>query len=122
MEATLETSLNALFLKQLQVLRSNAIATFKSSLNDESPTDFVFYQVDSAFRREAEESVMPGSSWSYEAEHNFLQSFMEDAANARKRLLDVQVSVSLTSPFPPEKKRQRQSNSHFKTSTSKNQS
>lgn len=93
LETVLEANLNTLFLKQLQVLREKALATFRSSLTSDSPNDFVFFQVDNFFVREAEDSIMPGSQWSYENERTFLHKLMEEISTQRKRLVDAQVNV-----------------------------
>lgn len=89
----LDTSLHGLFLKQIQLLRENALAHFKSSTSSEDmPSDFAFFTADSLFSREAEESKRPGSGWTYNNERTDLQNMMQEISTQRKRLLTSQVA------------------------------
>eukprot|EP00188_Purpureofilum_apyrenoidigerum_P003940 Plantae.Rhodophyta-Purpureofilum_apyrenoidigerum.ctg4272.p1 GENE.Plantae.Rhodophyta-Purpureofilum_apyrenoidigerum.ctg4272~~Plantae.Rhodophyta-Purpureofilum_apyrenoidigerum.ctg4272.p1 ORF type:complete len:534 (-),score=133.55 Plantae.Rhodophyta-Purpureofilum_apyrenoidigerum.ctg4272:135-1736(-) len=90
----LDATLKALFIKQLQLLRDKAMANFKSGTSDESPADFVFFQVDNYFVREAEASVMPGSDWSYQEEREFLKNMMQDLATQKRKLLEAQMMAA----------------------------
>ncbi|CAN8066991.1 unnamed protein product [Agarophyton chilense] len=95
LESIIDTSQHAIFMKQLQVLRENALAHFKSATaSDEMPSDFAFYTADSLFQREAEESKRPGSSWSANQERQDLQNMMQEISTQRKRLLTSQVTAA----------------------------
>jgi protein SEY1 len=89
----LDTSLHGLFLKQIQLLRENALAHFKSATSSEDmPSDFAFFTADSLFSRSAEESKRPGSVWQYSSERTDLQNMMQEISTQRKRLLTSQVA------------------------------
>lgn len=95
LESIIDTSQQAIFMKQIQVLRENALAQFKSATSsDDMPSDFAFFTADSLFQREAEESKRPGSSWSSKQERNDLQNMMQEISTQRKRLMSVQVSAA----------------------------
>jgi protein SEY1 len=93
LSAILDTSLHGLFLKQIQLLRENALAHFKSATSSEDmPSDFAFFTADSLFSRSAEESKRPGSTWQYSSERTDLQNMMQEISTQRKRLLTSQVA------------------------------
>lgn len=95
LESIIDTSQHAIFMKQVQVLRENALAHFKSATaSDDMPSDFAFYTADSLFQREAEESKRPGSSWSTNQERTDLQNMMQEISTQRKRLLTSQVTAA----------------------------
>ncbi|KAI0564411.1 P-loop containing nucleoside triphosphate hydrolase [Gracilaria domingensis] len=95
LESIIDTSQHAIFMKQLQVLRENALAHFKSATaSNDMPSDFAFYTADSLFQREAEESKRPGSSWSANQERQDLQNMMQEISTQRKRLLTSQVTAA----------------------------
>lgn len=95
LESIIDTTQHAIFMKQIQVLRENALAQFKSATaSDEMPSDFAFFTADSLFQREAEESKRPGSGWSINQERTDLQNMMQEISTQRKRLLSVQVSAA----------------------------
>lgn len=95
LESIIDTSQHAIFMKQVQVLRENALAHFKSATaSDDIPSDFAFYTADSLFQREAEESKRPGSSWNTNQERSDLQNMMQEISTQRKRLLTSQVSAA----------------------------
>jgi len=95
LEAIIDTSLNAVFVKQLQVLRENALSQFKASLSSEEvPSDFAFFTADSMFVREAEDSIRPGSDWSYNTERTDLQNTMHEISSRRKQLIAQQIQAA----------------------------
>mmetsp|Transcript_7325 Transcript_7325/g.22334 ORF Transcript_7325/g.22334 Transcript_7325/m.22334 type:complete len:534 (+) Transcript_7325:201-1802(+) len=94
LRTVLDAALKGLFIKQLQLIRDRAMANFKSGTSDESPADFVFFQVDNYFVREAEASVMPGSDWSYQEEREFLKNMMQDLATQKRKLLEAQMMAA----------------------------
>jgi len=95
LETVLDASLQSLFLKQLQIVRENALQHFKTaSSSEEIPGDFAFYTADALFQREAEESVRPGSDWSYANERSDLQQTMAEISARRKQLIHVQIQAA----------------------------
>lgn len=95
LESIIDTSQHAIFMKQIQLLRENALAHFKSATaSDDMPSDFAFFTADSLFQREAEESKRPGSSWGTTQERTDLQNMMQEISTQRKRLMTVQVSAA----------------------------
>ena len=92
LEAILDTSLNSIFLKQLSILRELAISHFKSAAsNDEIPADFAFFAADTFYLREAEESVRPGSYWSYSTERTNVHNTIREISNRRKQLISEKI-------------------------------
>lgn len=95
LESVLDTSLQSLFLKQLQLIRENALQHFKTaSSSEEVPGDFAFYTADAMFQREAEDSVRPGSEWSYANERSDLQQTMAEISSRRKQLIHSQIQAA----------------------------
>ncbi|CDF33307.1 unnamed protein product [Chondrus crispus] len=95
LESIIDTSQHAIFMKQIQLLRENALAHFKSvTASDDMPSDFAFFTADSLFQREAEESKRPGSGWTTTQERTDLQNMMQEISTQRKRLMTVQVSAA----------------------------
>jgi len=92
LEAILDTSLNSIFLKQLSILRELAISHFKSAAsNDEIPADFAFFAADTFYLREAEESIRPGSHWSYSTERTNVHNTIREISNRRKQLISEKI-------------------------------
>ncbi|KAK4534188.1 hypothetical protein CDCA_CDCA01G0213 [Cyanidium caldarium] len=95
LESVLDTSLQSLFLKQLQLIRENALQHFKTaSSSEEVPGDFAFYTADALFQREADDSVRPGSDWSYTNERSDLQQTMAEISARRKQLIHAQIQAA----------------------------
>lgn len=95
LESVIDTQQQAIFMKQIHVLRENALTHFKSATaSDEMPSDLAFYTADSMFQREAEESKRPGSSWNANQERTDLQNMMQEISTQRKRLLTSQVTAA----------------------------
>lgn len=46
------------------------------------------------FVREAEDSIRPGSDWSYNTERTDLQNTMHEISSRRKQLISQQIQVS----------------------------
>lgn len=92
LEAIIDTSLNSIFLKQLNIIREMTISHFKSATtNEDVPADFAFFTADSFFVREAEDSVRPGSSWIYSNERASLHSILREISNRRKQLISERI-------------------------------
>lgn len=95
LESIIDTAQQAMFMKQIQVLRENALTHFKSATSsDDMPSDLAFYTADSLFQRGAEASKRPGSSWNANQERTDLQNKMQEISTQRKRLLTSQVSAA----------------------------
>jgi len=92
LEAILDTSLSSIFLKQLSILRELAILHFKSAtINEDVPVDFAFFTADSFFVRESEDSVRPGSYWSYATERTNVHNAIREISNRRKQLISEKI-------------------------------
>lgn len=95
LESIIDTSQHAVYMKQIQLLRENAMTHFKSATSSEDmPSDFAFFSADALFLREVEESKRPGASWSSEQERTDLQNMMQEISTQRKKLLTSQVSAA----------------------------
>lgn len=95
LESIIDTSQHAIFMKQMQLLRENALLHFKSATSsDDMPSDFAFFSAVSQFIRDTEKSTRPGSSWSSAQEREDLQSMMQEISTQRKKLLTSQVSAA----------------------------
>lgn len=95
LESIIDTQQQAMFMKQVQVLRENALTHFKSAANsDDMPSDLAFYMADSQFLKEAEEAKRPGCSWNITQERTDLQNMMQEISTQRKRLLTSQVTAA----------------------------
>merc|ERR1740138_450571 len=81
LDAIVDTSLNSIFLKQLSILRELSISHFKAAtVNEDVPADFVFV-------REAEDSIRPGSFWSYTNERTNVHNAIREISSRRKQLI-----------------------------------
>jgi len=95
LETIIDTNEHAIFMKQLQLIRENALLHFKSSTSSEDmPSDFAFFSAVSKFMGEAEESTRGGSNWNSKRELEDLQSMMQEISAQRKKLLTSQVSAA----------------------------
>nr|UXY87104.1 GTP-binding protein isoform 1 [Cryptomonas sp.] len=92
LEVVLDTSLNSIFLKQISILRELAISHFKSAIvNEDVPADFAFFTADSFYVREAEESVRPGSYWTYSTERTNVHNTIKEISIRRKQLISEKI-------------------------------
>ncbi len=95
LESIIDTTENAIFMKQIQIVRENALVQFKASTSsDDVPSDFAFFTAVSSFMREAEESKRPDSNWNSKRELQDLQNMMHEISAQRKKLLTSQVSAA----------------------------
>ena len=86
LDAIVDTSLNSIFLKQLSILRELSISHFKAAtVNEDVPADFAFFTADSFFVREAEDSIRPGSFWSYTNERTNVHNAIREISSRRKQ-------------------------------------
>lgn len=95
LESIIDTTENAIFMKQIQIVRESALVQFKASTSsDDVPSDFAFFTAVSSFMREAEESKRPDSNWNSKRELQDLQNMMHEISAQRKKLLTSQVSAA----------------------------
>eukprot|EP00560_Eucampia_antarctica_P002492 CAMPEP_0197835830 /NCGR_PEP_ID=MMETSP1437-20131217/27079_1 /TAXON_ID=49252 ORGANISM="Eucampia antarctica, Strain CCMP1452" /NCGR_SAMPLE_ID=MMETSP1437 /ASSEMBLY_ACC=CAM_ASM_001096 /LENGTH=303 /DNA_ID=CAMNT_0043441539 /DNA_START=48 /DNA_END=959 /DNA_ORIENTATION=- len=95
LEATLDAPLHVLYLQQLSLLRERALQNYRAASRVTETSDYeAMLQSDGQFTREAEASTREGSDWSFSAERTHLQSIMNDIAQTRKKLIDVQLKHS----------------------------
>jgi hypothetical protein len=92
LDAIIDTSLNSIFLRQLSILRELSISHFKAAtVNEDIPADFAFFTADSFFVREAEDSVRPGSYWSYTNERTNVHNAIREISSRRKQLISERI-------------------------------
>lgn len=96
LEQSIDMPMQVLFLKQLALLREDALRKYKSASGSaSSSSDYeAMVAADEYFASEAEKSVRRGSGWTYAAERTHLQSVMSDVAAGGKRLADVQLKAA----------------------------
>lgn len=92
LDAIIDTGLYAIFLKQLSILRELSISHFKAAtVNEDVPADFAFFTADSFFVREAEDSIRPGSYWSYTNERTNVHNAIREISSRRKQLISERI-------------------------------
>ena len=92
LESALDTPLQVLYLRQLALLRDEALQKYRSSSKTSEASDYeAMLNADSQFIRQAEEVTREGSDWDYAQERTHLQSIMNDLASTTKRLVDNQL-------------------------------
>lgn len=92
LEAALDAPLQVLYLRQLALLREQALQRYRASSKTSGASEYeAMLQADAAFMREAEEATREGSDWDYTNERSYLQSVMNSIAESGKRALDVQL-------------------------------
>jgi Root hair defective 3 GTP-binding protein (RHD3) len=95
LEAILDTGLNAVFCRQLQILREEAIKAFTVSVDNDVPGDFAIFSADKAFVKEAESCQRPGlSHWTFDSERQDLQNILADIAAQHRRLVKSKLAAS----------------------------
>jgi len=95
LSVAIDSALQSVFVKQLQLIRENSINRFKSAISsDEMPVDFAYYSGDALFARDAQASVRPDSDWSFESERADLQALLTDLVSQRKRIQQNRVDVA----------------------------
>lgn len=91
----IDAPLHILYLKQLTVLRNNALQRYRTSSKTSTAgtSDYeAMLLADSQFVREAEECGK--SNWDYSKERSFLQTVMNSIAESSKRATDIQISAA----------------------------
>eukprot|EP00567_Pseudictyota_dubia_P016473 CAMPEP_0197448728 /NCGR_PEP_ID=MMETSP1175-20131217/18674_1 /TAXON_ID=1003142 /ORGANISM="Triceratium dubium, Strain CCMP147" /LENGTH=301 /DNA_ID=CAMNT_0042980601 /DNA_START=60 /DNA_END=965 /DNA_ORIENTATION=+ len=95
LEAVLDASLQVIYLRQLALLREEALQTYRANTRVTEASDYeAMLQADSQFVRGAEEATRKGSDWDFSSERSYLQSVMNDVAQTRKKLIDVQMKAT----------------------------
>jgi len=95
LEAALDAPLQVLYLRQLALIREKSLETYRSASRVTETSDYeAMLQSDSQFSSAAEEATREGSDWDYSSERSHLQSIMNDIANTRKKLMDIQLKSS----------------------------
>lgn len=95
LESSLDAPLQVLYLRQLTLLREQALASYKSAAKASEASDYeAMLASDAQFLRNAESSTRKSSAWTYDAERSALQSVMSDFASTSKKLAETQVQSS----------------------------
>lgn len=95
LESSLDAPLQVLYLRQLSLLREQALESYRSASRVSETSDYEsMLQADAAFTSAARKSTREGSSWDFAADRSQLQSIMNDIASTRKKLMDVQMKSS----------------------------
>jgi len=80
-------------MKQLTLLRDNALARYKAASKDNESSDYeAMVAADAFFGAEAEASARAG--WAFAAERSSLQSTMNEIARSKKRLADTKLAAA----------------------------
>ena len=94
LEAALDAPLQVLYLRQLSILREKALQLYRANTRAAEASDYeAMLQADNQFTRDAEEATREGAGWDYAGERSYLQSVMNDVAQTRKKLIDVQMKA-----------------------------
>lgn len=97
LEAAMDAPLQVLYLRQLTLLREQALLRFKTSSKTSGASEYeAMLQADGQFAREAEEATREGSDWDFSSERGYLQAVMSSMAEAGKKAVDVQLKSAQT--------------------------
>ncbi|CAB9512346.1 expressed unknown protein [Seminavis robusta] len=89
--AAVDSQLQVLYLRQLALLRENALQKYRTDTKTSGSSDYeAMLQADAQFAREAEDATREGSDWSYTAERSFLQAVMNNIAESGKKVSEIQ--------------------------------
>ncbi|KAL7517293.1 hypothetical protein ACHAWX_002224 [Stephanocyclus meneghinianus] len=95
LEASLDAPLQVLYLRQLSLLREQAIATYRSAAKASEASDYeAMLAADALFTRNAEASTPPSSAWTYQAERSHLQTVLSEFAQTSKKIAETQIKSS----------------------------
>jgi len=95
LESALDAPLQVLYLRQLSLLREKALQNYRAASRATETSDYeAMLTSDTQFTTAAEASTREGSDWDFSAERTHLQSIMNDIAQTRKKLIDVQMKGS----------------------------
>jgi hypothetical protein len=94
LESALDAPLQVLYLKQLQLIRDDALQRYRAASKASGASEYeAMLQADAYFVRGAEESTREGGSddWDYSRERTALQSVMNTMAESGKKATTVQL-------------------------------
>ena len=92
LEANLDAPLQVLYLRQLALLREQALQRYRTSSKTSGASEYeAMLQADGMFVREAEDATRDGSDWEYASERSYLQAVMNSIAESGKRAQDIQL-------------------------------
>lgn len=97
LEASVDAPLQVLYLRQLAILREEALLKFRSESKSTGSSEYeAMLQADAQFARGAEDATRDGSDWDYSSERSFLQNVMSNMAESNKRATAIQLKSSQT--------------------------
>lgn len=92
LEAAVDAPLQVLYLKELALLREQALQTYRAAAKASGASEYeAMLQADSQFTRGAQEATREGSDWDYAAERSYLQTVMNSIAESGKKAMEVQM-------------------------------
>eukprot|EP00970_Alexandrium_tamarense_P008217 scaffold1562_cov264-Alexandrium_tamarense.AAC.5 len=95
LESSLDAPLQVLYLRQLSLLREQALSSYRSASKASDASDYeAMLAADAQFLRAAESSTRKASTWTYDAERSHLQTVMSEFAQTTKKLTETQVKSS----------------------------
>lgn len=97
LETALDAPLQVLYLRQLALLREQALQKYRTATAKAATAaaDYeAMLQADSQFARDAKDATREGSDWDYAAERSYLQSVMNSIAESAKRTFEIQMKSS----------------------------
>lgn len=94
LEAIIDTGLMSVFMKNVAIISREALASFKTSVSEDMPTNFASFTALTAFEKSAKEGIRRGGSWSYENERTDLQNMIHEISEQQHKLVESQVNAS----------------------------
>mmetsp|Transcript_8796 Transcript_8796/g.17703 ORF Transcript_8796/g.17703 Transcript_8796/m.17703 type:complete len:307 (-) Transcript_8796:228-1148(-) len=95
LETTLDAPLQVLYLRQLALLREQALSSYRSASKASESSDYeAMLAADAQFLRGAESSTRKSSAWTYDSERSHLQNVMNEFAQTTKKLTETRIQSS----------------------------
>mmetsp|Transcript_9235 Transcript_9235/g.11066 ORF Transcript_9235/g.11066 Transcript_9235/m.11066 type:complete len:302 (-) Transcript_9235:117-1022(-) len=94
LEAAIDAPLQVLYLRQLAILREQALQKYRASSRTSGSSEYeAMLQADGQFARDAEEATRDGGGedWEYASERSYLQAVMNNIAESGKKAVDIQM-------------------------------
>jgi len=94
LEAAIDAPLQVLYLRQLAILREQALQKYRAASRTSGSSEYeAMLQADSQFARDAEEATRDGGGedWEYASERSYLQAVMNNIAESGKKAVDIQM-------------------------------
>lgn len=92
LEASVDAPLQVLYLRQLALLREQALQAYRSAAKASGASEYeAMLQADNLFTRGAQDATREGSDWDYAAERSYLQQVMNSIAESGKKAMEVQM-------------------------------